>query len=93
MGCTTKHVDRVTGQLIDKPKKAFATNEQAIAHAKSVNVLPDRKFKVVAYKCGTCYKFHVGRNGNEISSKEKEKWTKKVEFKIVGKIDLNKFKK
>lgn len=88
MDCTTKHVNRVTGLLEDKPKRAFATNELAIAHAKQVNSLPDRKFKVVAYKCGTCHKFHVGRNGNEISNKEKQKWTKKVEFKIVGKIDL-----
>lgn len=90
MDCTTKIVSRINGQLIDKPKKAFETNELAIAHAKRVNALPDRKFKVVAYKCKTCYKFHVGRNGNEISSKEKEKWARPNGFKIVGKIDLDK---
>jgi hypothetical protein len=45
-----------------------------IVYATSVNALPDRKFKVVAYKCKTCYKFHVGRNGNTITDKEKQKW-------------------
>jgi len=92
MDCTTKFVDRVNGQLIDKPKRAFDTNEQAISHAKMVNALPDRKFKVVAYKCKTCFKFHVGRNGNNITDKEKDKWNKPKGFTIVGKIDLNKFK-
>jgi transposase-like protein len=49
--------------------------------------LPDRKFKVVAYKCKSCHKFHVGRNGNTISDKEKEKWKPKG-FTIIGKINL-----
>ena len=45
-----------------------------------MNALPERKFKIVAYKCKTCYKFHAGRNGNEISKKEKEKWSNKVKI-------------
>ena len=87
MECTTQIVDRINGQLIDKPKRPFNDLEAAIKHAKSVNALPDRKFKVVAYKCKSCYKFHVGRNGNTITDKEKQKW-KPQGFKIVGKIDL-----
>lgn len=88
MQCTTKYVNRINGQLEDKPKRAFDTNEQAIAHCKLVNALPDRKFKVVPYKCKDCHKFHSGRNGNEITSKEKSRWERKVDFKIIGKIDL-----
>lgn len=88
MDCTTKYVNRITGIVEDKPKRVFNTNEEAISHAKIVNALPDRKFKVVAYKCKTCHKFHVGRNGNNISPKEKEKWSKPKGFTIVGKIDL-----
>lgn len=93
MECTTKYVDRVNGQLIDKPKKAFDTLEQAISHCKVMNALPERKFKIVSYKCKSCHKFHVGRNGNEISAKEKIKLTKPKGFTIVGKIDLNNIKK
>lgn len=87
MECTTQIVDRTNGQLVDKPKRPFNDLEAAIRHAKSVNALPDRKFKVVAYKCKCCYKFHVGRNGNTITNKEKEKW-KPQGFKIIGKINL-----
>lgn len=87
MECSTKIVSRINGELIDKPKKPFDTLEQAIKHAKSVNSLPDRKFKVVAYKCKSCHKFHVGKNGNTISDKEKEKWKPKG-FTIIGKINL-----
>lgn len=87
MECTTQVVSRINGELIDKPKKAFNNLEEAIKHAKSVNALPDRKFKVVAYKCKCCHKFHVGKNGNTISQKEKEKWKPKG-FKIIGKINL-----
>jgi hypothetical protein len=87
MECTTQIVDRTNGQLVDKPKRPFNDLEAAIRHAKSVNALPDRKFKVVACKCKCCYKFHVGRNGKTISDKEKEKW-KPQGFKIIGKINL-----
>jgi hypothetical protein len=90
MECTTKHVDRITGELIDKPKIKFKNLESAIKHAKSVNSLPDRKYKVVSYKCHICYGFHVGRNGKELSTKDKDKYKKALNrgFKIIGKIDL-----
>ena len=89
MDCTTKIVDRINGQLIDKPKKKFDDLETAIKHAKSANLLRDRTFKVVAYKCKTCHKFHVGKNGAKITNKERERWKPKShQFKIVGKIDL-----
>jgi hypothetical protein len=89
MDCTTQIVDKINGQLIDKPKKKFDDLETAIKHAKSANLLRDRTFKVVAYKCKTCHKFHVGKNGAKITNKERERWKpKSFQFKIVGKIDL-----
>ena len=47
MDSTTKFVDRINGQVIDKPKKSFETLEQAIKHCKTMNALPERKFKIV----------------------------------------------
>lgn len=87
MDCTTKYVDRENGQLIDKPKKTYNDLESAIKVAKIENSKKERTFKVVAYKCKTCHKFHVGRNGNTIKDKEKTKWSKK-EIKVVGFIKL-----
>lgn len=89
MQCSTKVVNRITGLVEDKPKAVFETLELAIKHAKSVNSKPDRSFKVVAYKCRECYKFHVGKNGSVITNKEKEKWKPKG-FTIIGKIELKK---
>jgi hypothetical protein len=39
-----------------RPKKAYATREEAEAHAKSTG--PDGAMS--AYKCGTCAQWHVG---------------------------------
>lgn len=88
MQCTTKYVSRINGQVIDKPKKVFNTNEEAITHCKKMNALPERKFKIVPYKCKDCHKFHAGRNGNIITPKEKVKLTTPKGFRIIGKIDL-----
>lgn len=91
MECTTKHLNPVTQLMEDKPKKQFRTNEQAIAHAKFVNGLPNRINKVVSYKCPVCFMFHVGRNGKPLTKKYVDKITKPKPFqgfKIVGKIDL-----
>lgn len=91
MECTTKHLNPISQLMEDKPKKQFNTNEQAIAHAKYVNGLPNRINKVVPYKCPVCFKFHVGRNGKPLTEKYVAKITKpKVfqGFKIVGQIKL-----
>lgn len=90
MQCTTKYVSRINGELIDKPKRVFNTLEDAIKHCKLMNSLPERKFKIVSYKCKVCHKFHVGRNGNEITNKEKNKFKEATRpiFKVIGKIDL-----
>lgn len=91
MECSTLVFNAETQQNERKPKKAFATNELAIAHCKKVNALPNRINKVVPYKCHECHQFHVGRNGKELTQKYVNKLIKPKElrgFKIIGKIDL-----
>lgn len=102
MECATTRVGP-DNEVITQPKRQFLTQEEAIKHCKYMNSLPDRQSKIAPYKCTTCYKFHVGRNGKQI--KEKEKLNKKqlkeflhpkdykpprffTGFKVVGKIDL-----
>lgn len=76
-----------------KPKKVYATLDEAIASAKKQNALDKQSTKLVGYKCTYCFKYHIGRNGKQISSKEKYKYKKfvvdNINLKIVGKIDLN----
>ncbi len=40
-----------------RPKKAYATRDEAEAHARSSS---NRDGSMTAYKCGTCDKWHVG---------------------------------
>lgn len=105
MECTT--LDRVeeNGQIVMRPKKQYDTMDDAIKVAKIENAKPQHIHKVVAYKCNTCCKYHIGRNGKELTEKEKTKLQKefnnkikikeqKKEYalsnlKIVGWIDLN----
>jgi hypothetical protein len=97
--CTTKTTVAVdeNGNPKEKRKKAFFTLESAIVHAKEMNAREDRTEKVVAYKCSTCHRYHVGRNGNTIKDKEKDKIRKSLDkpkqFKVLGFIDLNNVRK
>ena len=108
MQCTT--LDRVeeNGVMVMRPKKQFDTLDRAIAVAKIENAKPEHIHKVVAYKCDTCHKYHVGRNGKvltekerskrqqELSSAAREKEAKReyalANLKVVGYIDLSKIK-
>lgn len=59
-----------------KPKLKFETLDDAIEHAKRVNSKDHIIHKVVAYKCSKCHKYHVGRNGKELTDKERNKFKK-----------------
>ena len=89
MECTTKKTH--DGIVIEKPKRQYNTLEDAITRCRRDNVREERTEKVAPYKCKTCCKYHVGRNGSLITEKEKEKLKKLLEpkFTIVGKIDLD----
>ena len=65
---------RTHGQPIYHHKKAYDTLENAIETAKLINSQELAVSKLVAYKCKTCYKYHLGRNGSILKEKEKNKW-------------------
>jgi hypothetical protein len=106
--CTTTVTDYNTGEQVEKPKKAYDTLDDAIAACKAINTKPNRIHKVVSYKCKSCHKYHIGRNGKELTDKyvsklkkgkrikdivEQRNVKKTPTFKIVGKIDLDKIPK
>ncbi len=68
----------VNGTKIYKPKKKFNTLDEAIATAKIVNSKDHVIHKVVAYKCISCHKYHIGRNGNELKEKDRTKYKKET---------------
>ena len=61
---------------IFKQKLKFETLDLAIEYAKKVNSLDHIIHKVVAYKCTKCYKYHIGRNGKELTDKDRNKFKK-----------------
>lgn len=73
MKCKTK-IYGDDGNFEYKPKRAFASMEDAISNAKKVNLRETTIKKVVAYKCPECHEYHIGRNGRKIKEKERIKW-------------------
>jgi hypothetical protein len=65
------------GVKVYRAKVSYNTLEEAISVAKVQNLYPNAIHKVVAYKCKVCQKFHLGRNGKEIT----EKYKKRLESK------------
>lgn len=94
MSCTTLEGYEENGQSVKKAKKQFDTLDEAIRVAKLENARPERFNKVVAYKCTTCHKYHIGRNGNTISDKEKRKLQEELglDAKIQKIKDDNRFR-
>lgn len=76
MQCETVERYSADGLPIFRPKKKFETLEDAISAAKVINSKDKIINKVVAYKCKICCKYHIGRNGKELTEKERKKFKK-----------------
>ena len=75
-GCKTLERYEPDGTPVFKYKKKFDTLDEAIVECKKLNAMPHRINKVVSYKCSICHKFHIGRNGKEITKKLRTKLLK-----------------
>ncbi|MEK6828585.1 MAG: hypothetical protein AABY15_00465 [Nanoarchaeota archaeon] len=73
IGCKTLVRIEQDGTKVFKYKKKFETLDEAIEACKKLNSQPHRISKVVSYKCGSCCKYHVGRNGKQITDKYRNK--------------------
>lgn len=60
--CTKLIRKEPDGTEVREPKVAFDNLDKAIEAAKNLNARGNADHKVVAYKCNTCHKYHVGRN-------------------------------
>jgi hypothetical protein len=98
---TLSHYDEL-GNPVYKDKIHYNNLESAIRQCKRLNIQESRIKKVVPYKCTTCHKFHIGRNGKDIKDKYRKRLRRKndlaqiamtnISIKVLGKIDLSKFK-
>lgn len=56
------------------PKRAYATERDALTAARFLNSLPTTIHKSVAYKCCKCGKWHTGTNGRELTDADRERY-------------------
>lgn len=59
------------------PKRAFTNEKHACLEALRINTLEKTIHKMVAYKCITCGKFHIGSTSKILTSEDKIKNLKK----------------
>lgn len=73
MACLKRVTDK-NGEITFAPKRQYDTLEEAIRVAKRLNSQEVQETKAVAYKCHRCFKYHVGRNGNPISDRDRKRY-------------------
>jgi hypothetical protein len=67
------------------PKKGYNTEIEAINIARFLNTKENIIHKMVAYKCPTCGKYHVGKNGTELTDEDREHYKKLLlRYKKIG---------
>jgi len=59
------------GTMVLVPKVQHATMDEANHAAKTMNgLIGPGGLRMVAYKCKTCHKYHIGPNGNRIKDED-----------------------
>ena len=54
-----------------KPKKSYETEKEALRIARFLNTKENIIHKMIAYKCSTCGKWHIGNNGSELTEEDR----------------------
>lgn len=73
MECKTFSHIGDNGRKVYKSKVGFDTLDDAIFRCKQLNADTKQITKLVSYKCKTCCKYHIGRNGKTLTDKYKAK--------------------
>lgn len=74
------------GIKVMKPKKKYATDEEAIKQARWMNTKPETIRKYIAYKCNNCHHWHIGKGDKILTDKERERYKKNIMMdKIMNK--------
>ncbi len=54
-----------------KPKKSYETEKEALKIARFLNTQENIIHKMIAYRCSTCGKWHIGNNGSELTEEDR----------------------
>ena len=85
----SSHYKIVNGEWVEK--RSFDTESEAIETACFYNAKQNLPYKMVAYKCDLCGKWHIGKNGKRLFDGERKKYSQK--FKIMNLVKKMKNKK
>ena len=72
------HYKIVNNKLVDK--KSYNTQDEAIEVARFLNTKQNIPYKIVAYKCDLCGKWHIGNNGKKLFDDDRKSYQQKVEI-------------
>lgn len=73
------HYKIFNGELVKK--KSYDTEDDALYAARLLNSSKDKIWKMVAYKCDKCGKWHVGSTHKRLTDEERERYGKKLNKK------------
>ncbi len=76
--CSTFAYFDENGNKVEKPKKQYETEKEALKVAYIINSRKEQITKVSVYKCWSCGKWHLGRTCHKLTDEEKEKYSKKL---------------
>jgi DNA-directed RNA polymerase subunit RPC12/RpoP len=62
-----------------KPKKSYETEKEALKIARFLNTQENIIHKMIAYKCSTCGKWHIGNNGSELTEEDRIYYRKRLQ--------------
>ena len=71
------HFKYEIGKMV--PKKSYESEKLALRAARFLNTKENIIHKMVAYKCETCGKWHVGRNNTELTDEDRKYYKQLLE--------------
>lgn len=74
---------KIGPQGIMEEKKSFETEADALKMARFLNTKENVIHKMVAYKCVTCGKWHIGGGGKVLTEKDRKEAMEKLNKKVL----------
>lgn len=73
------HYKIINGEFVEK--KTYNTEEDALYIARLLNSSENKIWKMIAYKCDKCGKYHIGSTHKRLTDEDREKYRKKLDKK------------
>lgn len=70
------HYKIFSGELVEK--KCYENENEALYVTRLLNSSKDKIWKMVAYKCDKCGKWHIGSSHKRLTDEERERYKEKL---------------